>query len=780
MARITSAFSESFRKEEDRIDRKRKENREAFEKYREMRVKNGDQVTAQDFQNYRMSLAGGDNFMLQSMGPGVLLEDMAKRTNEQSLLTRTKEDSDFAEARKKTYELFDTFVNDNLDADPTKIAESKAKFMKLFNDNKELGEEIWAQNEGRFVEAITNGRLKEAQKFHDTFLENVHTLDEANDIMNLNGLSQWKKQAVTNIMKTKQNVFNTEVNSKAIELANNFSPSNIRFFSTTTGTDGTTSELENAVQSILEQAKVSLNAMGPTKYAALGNQIRAILKTKIMNANEAKAEADLKSFNDEIVTDSRFIELARTNGYMTKDALDIYNQLRRKYRLPEATSVDDEEYKKFAHIAQIHNRNNYGTNYQKQYDLATQKADKIIAGMNKGVNAQANGFNENSSGFIALSTLINQGNVLDPNVNPVALRIEIEKQFGEDAVKSATSDAQQIAQITAAISPFFKSAATFKEMLIQKSLVGVGFKPGSDFQQEKDIDIKDYTKDFKQFIGIERNKMFINEDPDGPRFKRIMAHIEEKANQNIDAIINQYKKSKGAFRVDSGTIEAEIEELKKELEKIRDAEMADLRSGKIRGSVLPPQSYATGSTQDRKQGIVVMKVDLVKKVLKPDGTYGTEPVKYKDSDQPVKKGDRVKITPEGDIISAVPTGQGGTSNLANTFSTIINDPAQVGKDLLNGGQQFAQFMPPSMNGQVDRNTTNREMAETIKNMYNAFKTGNVQMPPYIVNNRSVGRPVQNEFEFAQSILSQIDYYTTRRGQFALERGGIYALMDKNN
>ena len=59
------------------------------------------------------------------------------------------------------------------------------------------------------------------------------------------------------------------------------------------------------------------------------------------------------------------------------------------------------------------------------------------------------------------------------------------------------------------------------------------------------------------------------------------------------------------------------------------------------------------------------KVDLVKKVLKPDGTYGTEPVKYKDSDQPVKKGDRVKITPEGDIVSAVPTGQGGTSNLAN-------------------------------------------------------------------------------------------------------------------
>ena len=151
----------------------------------------------------------------------------------------------------------------------------------------------------------------------------------------------------------------------------------------------------------------------------------------------------------------------------------------------QGTSVDDEEYKKFAHIAQIHNRNNYGTNYQKQYDLATQKADKIIAGMNKGVNAQANGFDENSSGYIALSTLINQGNVLDPNVNPVAIRIEIEKQFGVDAVKSATSDAQQIAQITAAISPFFKSAATFKEMLIQKSLVGVDSSQALTFSKAK-------------------------------------------------------------------------------------------------------------------------------------------------------------------------------------------------------------------------------------------------------------------------------------------------------
>ena len=165
MARMTSAFQKSLRREEDRIDRKRKENREAFEKFREMRIKNGDSVTAEDFQRFRQNLAGGDNFMLQSMGPGHMLEDIAKRTNEQSLLTRTKEDASFVEAQEKIKSTFDTFVNDNLDADPTDMNGSKKKFMALFNENPELGEEIWNQNKGRFSEALLAGRVKSAQEF---------------------------------------------------------------------------------------------------------------------------------------------------------------------------------------------------------------------------------------------------------------------------------------------------------------------------------------------------------------------------------------------------------------------------------------------------------------------------------------------------------------------------------------------------------------------------------------------------------------------------------------
>ena len=79
-------------------------------------------------------------------------------------------------------------VQDNLNADPTDMNGSKKKFMGLFNDNPELGEEIWNQNKGRFAEAINNGRVKAASDFVDLMLQNVNTMDEANKIMAANGV----------------------------------------------------------------------------------------------------------------------------------------------------------------------------------------------------------------------------------------------------------------------------------------------------------------------------------------------------------------------------------------------------------------------------------------------------------------------------------------------------------------------------------------------------------------------------------------------------------------
>ena len=318
---MTSAFQKSLRKEEDRIDRKRKENREAFEKFREMRIKNGDSVTAEDFQRYRQNLAGGDNFMLQSMGPGHMLEDIAKRTNEQSLLTRTKEDASFVEAQEKIKNTFDTFVGDNLDADPTDMNGSKKKFMALFNENPELGEEIWNQNKGRFSEALLAGRVKSAQEFHDLLLEDVHTKDEAQKIMIANGVPAWKQASIMSIMERKQNKFGGDTQSKAIELANGFVPNNVRFFDQM--------EIDKQVVLIMQRAKVDASIIGQTAFDDLKANITSVIKTKVDNANAAQIETDTRTFNQTISSNAMFINIesiAVLGNFILIAALSIYSE----------------------------------------------------------------------------------------------------------------------------------------------------------------------------------------------------------------------------------------------------------------------------------------------------------------------------------------------------------------------------------------------------------------------------------------------------------------------
>ena len=108
---------------------------------------------------------------------------------------------------------------------------------------------------------------------------------------------------------------------------------------------------------------------------------------------------------------------------------------------------------------------------------------------------------------------------------------------------------------------------------------------------------------------------------------------------------------------------------------------------------------------------------------------------------------------------------------------VVSDPGSVGTDLLQGGTRFAAFLPRGMTGGIDTNTTNQQMATIIKNMYSAMLArGN--LPQYIKGGQPQGRPVQNEFEFGQSILSKVDYFATRRGNFKFTNNGIYNLLDR--
>jgi hypothetical protein len=194
--------------------------------------------------------------------------------------------------------------------------------------------------------------------------------------------------------------------------------------------------------------------------------------------------------------------------------------------------------------------------------------------------------------------------------------------------------------------------------------------------------------------------------------------------------------------------------------------LADLRSGKQRGTKLPPASYELVGTTGglNQQGYVKMKVDLTKRVMNDQtGQYETKPVTYKDTEIPVKAGDVVKIDQNGDITSLSQNQATMTPGATNIISRITTDPGKVGQELLGGGRDFSQFMPPSMGGGIDTNTTNQQMAQTIKNMYQAFIQSGTPLPSFPTPG-TFGRgttQVTNEREFAKAILSGITQYNSR-------------------
>ena len=366
--------------------------------------------------------------------------------------------------------------------------------------------------------------------------------------------------------------------------------------------------------------------------------------------------------------------------------------------------------------------------------------------------------------------MINQGMMLMPNVDPTQVRAIIENQFGADAVNGDKSDVETIKQIRQALSNLFISKQKFRAQLMEQSMQNVGYPPDTNFDQVSKDDIKEFGQSFTAYMRTQRALMNVNIDPESPQFKRILSNLEDEADVYIEKMLAFYRKSKGAFETfgtgDDGTtitMEKRLEELQAVLIQQKDDMLKDLRNGDQRGTKLPPQSYElVGTTSGlNQQGYVRMKVALTKRVMNDQtGDYDEVPVTYKDTDIPVKAGDIVKIDQNGDITSYQTTVTQGATNLV---SRITADPGKVGQELLSGGRDFSQFMPPSMGGGIDTNTTNQQMAQTIKNMYQAFIQSGTPLPSY-PQPGTFGRStvqVQNERDFAKAILSGITQYNSR-------------------
>ena len=720
--RISTGFLDSKRKEEDRIDKKRKENREAFEAYRKMRVENGDEVTVSDFQRMRESLAGGDAFLLKDLGPGSMLTEMAKRTNEQSQLTRVAEDAKFAKNRKETQDLFNTFVLDNLNLDPTDMIGNKQKFMALFPEAKELGEEIWSRNSGKFAEAILDGRQKGVQDFHDTFLKDVHTLDEAETIMNANGVKEWKKQSIRSIMKQKQNKFNSDAESKALQLVDEFSTqsSNLRHFTPT--------QIENEVAGILQRAKVSKALMGENKYNELAKSVKNQLEAKISHSQTEYTDQMTKEFNALIRGQGgeEFFRHGKDGrGFNSKDTLDLYNSKREEKGLPRVDATDETYLNHMASIA-IRYNSSYKANYDEQTKKNETKADAIVDKYKAALVGRGKLFAKDSSGNAAFSAMLDNGLVLKPTVSAVEITQLVIKKFpnanasGGYSQEEENSIIQLLSNYMMPVSEY--KAQVMKDLNMQSNL---GFQPNTDFNDQVAEDKTDYVKTMEDYIMVRLRNFTVNVDIDDPKFDAFITNLDAEFDKYIDATIDVYMKSLGAFDVfpDSGnTIEKEVAKLKAEMMTTKETIMDEMRAGERRGALLPKGSYVLPPGNIWRQGYKKMTVDLRKKIKDDNSFSGYTEVAVTDKDgRAIMAGDLIKVNSDGTIETYNPGSQGSAQVLTN----IALDPKKVGTDLLQSpnAKSFGGYTSGIVGGS-DRDTFENNAADIIYQMYLDLKANN--------------------------------------------------------
>ena len=558
MARFSSAYFDAYNKQEDRIDKKRKDNRTAFMNYRKAKAELGEDVTAEDLQSYRQSLAGNDAFFLRDMGPGQMLGDLAKRTNERALETRRAEQANEVNRKDKELQIFDTFVSQNLDNDPSNTVDAKSNFMKNFVGQEDLGERLWTQNSSRYGETIMSSRAEAADTYVDLRLKDIRTLADAENIMNADSLPSWKKESIKEIIKNRQSSDLTSATASAETLVNNYKGTDMLHLDD--------ANLESEATSIITQAKVNLDS-GSNEYKELHASIVARLKLRQSNAVTADTLSREQQFGkDALAAGSEFVVAFDALGYDDQKVLDAYNLMRRNNGLSEATSIEDPTFKKFISAAASREGIQYEADYQGALKAADTKGQTALVTAQAKMNSMAKTgfFEKDKLGFGVFTSLVSTH---VPAFDPTQIMKRLEEEFGKDVINGAfTPTAAQEMKNFLISEGLLVSNAEFVEAIKEVNMEHMRIKPGSDIEVVVEEEVLDFKAKIEGAIKSSNFKLQIgaSEEEISEQLQKIKDTSMENMREDIRLMVN----ARGAFAEGpNGNIDAMMKKYEAEINK---------------------------------------------------------------------------------------------------------------------------------------------------------------------------------------------------------------------
>lgn len=581
MARYSSAFFDAYNKQEDRISKKRKENRDAFLAYRKTKAELGEDVSAEELQQYRQSLAGNDAFFLRDLGPGEMLGDIAKRTNQRALDTRRAEEAEEVKRKSEEVGMFDTWVGNNLNGDPSDTVNAKKSFMSNFVGQEDIGERLWSQNEGRFSEAILTKRAEQADAYVDLRLKNVRTEAAAESIMSSDNLPQWKKDSILDIIRNRATTDLSDAESTAEGLVNNYKGADMLYMDDRA--------LEDEATSIITQSKFGADKSSQ-EYKDLHASIVARLKLRQDNAVTADTKQKEMAFGKLALSkNSEFLIAFDALGYDDEKVFDAYNLMRRNEGLPVATNMQDPTFQQFINAAASREGIQYEADYNNAVTLADEKATSALAIAEGKMKAMAStGFFEKDMLGHGVMAMMQSAYV--PAYEPATIMSGLENQFGMDVLNGPydPATAQQMQNFLVS-SGNFVTKAEYKAGVAEANM-GMRVKPGSDIEEFLGEQEADFRGKLKLVIQSTNNNLQIgaSEEEKSAAIQKIKDALEDQLDKDIRVYIN----SRGAFAEGpNGAIDGSTDAYKKEIEKL----IAELQNNSLKPMKVPEGAFSNES-----------------------------------------------------------------------------------------------------------------------------------------------------------------------------------------
>ena len=576
---FSANFFDAYNTEKTNIRKRRKENAEMFEAYKDAKVADGEEVSVEELSNMRSNLAGGDFYFGQALPAEKMMQGLADRTNERVTNTISAEFAQQAEQTQKISKVVDNIVPSLLniaDIDGADGQEKlKARFTAINPKDPAFGNQLYESWKDRLPNMIEVAKDKEVNDFMAKH-SNANLFSEVEHLTV--GLPSWKVNAIRQGYLSKEKVFDNKNFTDALKSVNvNTKPAEFTRMGTT--------ELDEFAKLYLLRSGVLEKDITPERIAATKAALQPIYNAE----TRAYSEKQETAFETDVEKDLALLDMISDPTLDNQRMmLDTVNRYRRDNELPEYANINDANFQKLLKSMGTPALSAAKAKYAKMkttadataktiYDAAVttsqSKFDSILKGMTD---------SDNKTATTGIAEQLHNSYHIPPSMVSTVLT-DILTLVEDDFPSNPTEQAAIIGLMVRRHGLSTSTEAILDYQAAQRKRDAIGIKPNTTVTEYFDMEMKPFLvfiqKPVTQIALLPINKPILTSGayPNGISVPDIQKKAIQTANDFFDNMIKQIDINE--FLLD-GDDDDGILVIKKKIEEARTAAIMEINNAK--------------------------------------------------------------------------------------------------------------------------------------------------------------------------------------------------------